>query len=574
MKKLIGIVIVLMIEIGLLHAQSNDFVQAFDSMHQTFSVNYPMGKWKGIDWEALNNTIRPKIVNAEIANDSIAFYIALQEYASSIHDGHVNIRHGWANIRSEARYRQIGGSYGFVVAGLDDDRIVARLVNEGSPAALAGMKFGAEILEVNDNPVHAVLDTISVHWAELIPATQEFKRLNQYRFLGRAPVGNTLKVKFLNRGASLPVTATLTAVDDNYATYDQTTQSPAESIEGITTDVLAGGYGYIKLNTVYGDSAGIKMIYTDFRDAIIGFNENDAPGLILDMRINTGGYDALAAALAGFFYSDTTFYESQSWYNPDCDSLQMWPLPLEHWNPQTLQFQINPNYPVGTLYTEPQGVLFSKPVMVLVGPRNISSGEGIPMMLQKLPNCKSVGFHSTNGSFAMVERTHYFFPSPDDLYLRYPYGVSYDQNHSIQLDSDSAMIGGVSPDIRVPLNDVVIDLLYIDSMDVELNYALEMLHSITGIETNFIGNNNVILEQNYPNPFSIYTSISYELPDEMFVKLTVYDIYGRNVATLIHSMQEAGSHSVQFNATGIKPGIYFYQLSAGDNVMTKKCLIK
>jgi carboxyl-terminal processing protease len=554
-------------------AQPNGFVHAYDSMHQTFSAYYPMGVWKGIDWNALNASIRPKIENAAVSSDTIMFYTALQQYATSIHDGHVNIRHGWADIRAAAIYEQIGGSYGFVVTGLDDGRIVARLIEPDSPADNAGMQFGAEILEVNDSPVLSVLDTVSVLWAEVIPATTEAKKLNQYRFLGRAHLGESIKIKFQNRDASEPSTVTLVAVDDAYSTYHQTSIIPVfDSLTSVSSMLIdPGGYGYIKITSVYGEAEEIVQLYTDFRDAIVGFNNADVPGLILDIRSNMGGYDALAAALSGFFYNEIAFYEYQSWYNPESDTLEIWPLPIEHFNPATLEFYINPDYPIGALYTEPQGVYFDKPVIVLVGPRNISSGEGIPMMLQKLPNCKVVSFYGSNGSFAMVDRVHYFFPPPQDVYLRYPYGVSLNENFVIQLDSDSTMTGGVIPDIRVPVNDTVINQLYIDSLDVELLYAMKMLHTILGTEELAEPGLFAVLEQNVPNPFNTQTEITYTLSETTFVKLEVFDLSGRSLTTLVESKQPAGSHSVPFRAPNLKKGMYLYRLVAGNSVITRKC---
>ena len=575
MKKLLLVVIAFIVGSGFLSAQTNGFVHAFDSMHQTFSKYYPMGKWKRIDWAGLNALTRPRIVDAGAAGDTIAFYTALQEYVTSIHDGHTNIRHGWANIRPAAMYRQIGGSYGFAAIGLDDGRIVARLVALGSPAGNAGMEFGAEILEINDSPVHAVLDTIPVLWAEIVPATMESKKLNQYRFLGRAPIGKILKIKFLNRGASLPVTAMLSAVDDNYATYNQTTLTPIEPEPTVRVKVLDGGYGYIKLTSVYGDSIALKNLYIEFRNAINTFISSNAPGLVIDLRVNMGGHDAIAAALSGFFYDATTLYEYQAWYDLEHDSIEIWPLQIEHFNPNTLAFYINPAYPAGTIYVEPQGAHFSKPVMVLVGPRNISSGEGLPMMLKKLPGCKILSFYGSNGSFALVERTHYFFPPPDDFYLRYPYGMSLDQNFIVQLDSDSVMAGGVIPDIRVPLNDTVINQLFIDSIDVEVNYAIKMLNSLLGTENqHVVAGSGLILEQNSPNPFSKSTTISYQLPNDAFVTLGIYDVCGRNLATLVNSKQTTGRYAVRFNAENIKPGVYLYRLSAGNSMITQKCLIE
>jgi carboxyl-terminal processing protease len=375
MRKFILLIIMLIYSVFDLFSQSNGFIAAYDSMHQRVSVWYAFGEWKAVDWNMMNNRIRPKIVNAGLASDTNAFYLALKKYVASIPDGHVSIRGaGWDGHKDFARYQQIGGSYGFALTGLDDGRVVVRLVNPGSPSALAGVTFGAELLEVNDHPVNAVLDTISVFWAEANPATLESKRLNQFRFIGRAPVGKTMKVKFLNRGNSIPVTATLNAVDDNYATFDQTSLLPIDPGPTISYSILQpSGYGYIKLTSEPSDSAAMAQAYTGFRQALNSFITVGARGMILDMRINTGGEDLLSAALAGFFTRDTTLYEYRSFYNPLSGQFELWPLPLPHFNPKTLGTYINPKYPNGAQYTEPQGTLFSKPVMIMVGPRNISS---------------------------------------------------------------------------------------------------------------------------------------------------------------------------------------------------------
>lgn len=572
-KKTITLVSLLLLLINNSPAQTNGFVQAFDSMHQVFSVYYPMGRWKAIDWDSLNEVIRPKVISAAATGDSIAFYIEMASYIDAIHDGHTNVRHGWNAIRAAARFKEIGGSYGFTVIETDDSRILVRLVNDGSPAKLAGIHFGAEVQEINNQPIRGVLDTVSTRWADLVPATREFKKMNQNRLIGRAPVGTNMKVKFINRGSSTPIIAVLKAVDDGYATFDQTSLFPSEPAPEVTSAVLEGGYGYIKVNSLYGDEATVVKIYTAFRDALGGFIANDAPGLILDFRINTGGYDALAAAIAGFFYDQNSLYEKQSWYNPDTDSLEKWPLRIPHFNPQTMEFDTNAQYAPGILYTEPQGMLFNKPVMVLVGPRSISSGEGIPMMLHKLPNCKTIGFHGTNGSFALVERAHYFFPPPSDFYVRYPYGVSMNENDLIQLDSDSTMTGGVSPDIRVPVNDTVINQLYIDSLDVELLYALKILKATAGLEIPPESGKEFFLEAISPNPLSQPTTINYHLQYPGLVDLSVFDTFSRKVMTLLQDKMPSGRHSIKFNATSFPPGIYFIKLSTNSGAITQKCIV-
>ncbi len=81
------------------------------------------------------------------------------------------------------------------------------------------------------------------------------------------------------------------------------------------------------------------------------------------------------------------------------------------------------------------------------------------------------------------------------------------------------------------------------------------------------------LEQNYPNPFNPSTAISYQLPAKSFVTLKVYDMLGREVATLVNGFAQAGSHSVRFDAGGLASGVYFTRLQAGRFVQVRKMLL-
>lgn len=78
------------------------------------------------------------------------------------------------------------------------------------------------------------------------------------------------------------------------------------------------------------------------------------------------------------------------------------------------------------------------------------------------------------------------------------------------------------------------------------------------------------LNQNYPNPFNPTTTIEFALPKSGEVNLVVYDILGRVVKELVSGVFEAGNHKVNFNATNLASGIYFYKLKAGDFVSVKK----
>lgn len=81
------------------------------------------------------------------------------------------------------------------------------------------------------------------------------------------------------------------------------------------------------------------------------------------------------------------------------------------------------------------------------------------------------------------------------------------------------------------------------------------------------------LKQNYPNPFNPTTNIEFQLANREFVSLKVFDVLGREVATLVDEVKNSGGHSVQFDASGFSSGVYYYRLQAGDYFATKKMLL-
>lgn len=85
----------------------------------------------------------------------------------------------------------------------------------------------------------------------------------------------------------------------------------------------------------------------------------------------------------------------------------------------------------------------------------------------------------------------------------------------------------------------------------------------------------LIIEQNYPNPFNPSTRISYTLPESGRITLKVFDLLGKEVASLLDEYQEAGDHDIEFNTRiyNIPSGIYFYRLQTGKLVQTRKMLL-
>ena len=141
----------------------------------------------------------------------------------------------------------------------------------------------------------------------------------------------------------------------------------------------------------------------------------------------------------------------------------------------------------------------------------------------------------------------------------------------------------------VSISDSILHLVWRDERDgnTEIYYKRYPNANVTGIENiNAVLTNGFNLEQNYPNPFNPRTKISYSIPTSpslplltkervgvRFVTLKVYDILGKEVVVLVNEEQPAGVYELNWNAANLPSGIYFYQLTAGDFIQTKKMIL-
>lgn len=102
---------------------------------------------------------------------------------------------------------------------------------------------------------------------------------------------------------------------------------------------------------------------------------------------------------------------------------------------------------------------------------------------------------------------------------------------------------------------------------------LELIYPSSVINEDTKAPNEFALEQNYPNPFNPSTKIYYTIGSNQFVQLKIYDLLGKEIATLVNEYRDAGSYNINFDASNLTSGIYLYKLQAGDFVQTKKMLL-
>lgn len=106
-----------------------------------------------------------------------------------------------------------------------------------------------------------------------------------------------------------------------------------------------------------------------------------------------------------------------------------------------------------------------------------------------------------------------------------------------------------------------------------LYYTVGCTGAFTGIANQNSTPKVYKLEQNYPNPFNPSTTIRYSIPKNGFVNLKVYDVTGKEVATLVNEVKTPGNYIVDFDASFLSSGIYFYKIAAGDFSSVKKMIL-
>jgi hypothetical protein len=100
-----------------------------------------------------------------------------------------------------------------------------------------------------------------------------------------------------------------------------------------------------------------------------------------------------------------------------------------------------------------------------------------------------------------------------------------------------------------------------------------MTRTVTAIGTQQAGPSKFALAQNYPNPFNPTTNIQYTLKSTGNVSLKVYDVVGRQVASLVDGIQNAGNHEVKFLASDLASGVYFYRLVSPSGTLVMKMML-
>lgn len=412
------------------------YSDAFDKMVEILKNEYAFNgiAGKAPDWDALYAQISPMVQAAEDNNDPQGFYEAMRDFSRAFKDGHVGLDAG--NYDDEDFSESTGYGYGMTLRELDDGRVVVIFLGEDSPAADAGIQVGAEISAFNGVPIS---DAISSAETFTIDSSDFAHRYQQLRYLLRTGGEDEAEFTYSNPGSSAK-TVTLTAIQETESfsrasIYYNANPDPMLPVE---FEILDSGVGYVVVNSNYDD---LGLIIKLFERALQTFEAYQVPGIIIDMRYNSGGANL---GLAGFL----TSYEIPMGQ-------------LEYYSEASGQFEAEGLPDVLIPY---QAQYRFDTMVMLVGQACFSACELEAYGFSQVPGMIVVGETPTSGTEGEVARGQFILP--EGFYMQFPTGRFTLPDGSIFLEGV-----GVPPTILVPIDETTV----FSEQDVALQTAEELI---------------------------------------------------------------------------------------------------
>lgn len=393
------------------------YAAAFDGMAEKFKNEYAFTELKKIDWDAKVAEFRPRFEEADKNKDSHAYALALRDFLWSIPDTHVGFG---TDLLDDDFSVETAGGLGFAMRETDDGKIIANFILDGGPAANAGMLWGAQIISLDGVPVSDVVEA-TVPWSSPF-SNPEIKRLQQLRYATRFKLEKgQVEVKFKNVGGS-EQTASLDVVDE-FDSFSIASFRAGESPTALPVefDVLPSGYGYIKISSFLDNDVLSILVW---ERAIKYFNDNEVPGVILDLRNNGGGSGWLADQMAAYFFDKEIVVGNTARYNKGSGEFYM--------DPGDEALMLPPR----------EDLQYSGAVVVMVGPNCASACEFFSYNMTINDRATVVGQYPSEGAGGSVED----FIVPEDITVQITIGRAVDVEGNIHLEGT-----GVVPDVRVPV---------------------------------------------------------------------------------------------------------------------------
>jgi len=400
-------------EISVNDFSKRSYTEAFEALFKKVSREYPFTQEKHLDWEELHQKYAARI--ARLSNDK-DFYRALRDFTWEIPDAHVGI-----SVNGEVFFEEYGGGFGMNLAELSDGRVIVTRVFPNGPAEKAGLQSGAEMITWDGLPVKAAIDRVMPFFGPF--STPHHKRQEQVIFLTRVPPGTRIEIRYRNPGEQEKEATLKSEVeyDSLFAALPEFSKDElALPIEGEVLD--ESGLGYLRINTFSADYSLMARLWEHFMKRLL---DDEVPGLIIDLRANSGGSGKIAFDFAGYFFEDEIPLYYSLYYNDLSGKFEKRDVPTR---------------------IEPAPLTYQGAIAVLVSPYCISACEGFAYALTQQQRAIIVGHFPTAGAFGEVGRGQYTLPG--GISMQFPTGRPETPEGQLLIEGV-----GVVPDITVPVTE-------------------------------------------------------------------------------------------------------------------------
>ena len=334
----------------------------------------------------------------------------------TIPDGHV----GTSAFDSDRFFNSTAGGLGWTLAELDDGRVIVSWLLENGPAEQAGIELGAEIVTFNKQPIADYLDTVFA-WTGPF-STSHNLRLGQLGFASRVPLEMEVQLTYKNPGQSDVSTTTVTPSTERDSLFRALVDDSLTGDElPVEYETLDSGYLYVQIfsfldNAVLTIQLWERMIETA--------RNNNAPGIIIDMRQNGGGTGFLADQMAAYFFNEALNLGNTG-----------------HYDEETGEFEFDPNL-VERFRLPPTNQRYNGPIAVLVGPNCASACEFFSYDMTRQDRAAIIGHYPTAGLGGSIEQ----FFMPDGHVVQFTGGRAVDEIGNIHIEGI-----GIVPTVDVPI---------------------------------------------------------------------------------------------------------------------------
>jgi C-terminal processing protease CtpA/Prc len=288
---------------------NQSYTTAFQNLFDFSKTNYAFNDipGKAPNWDQVYAQIEPEVKAAEANHDATAYYQALHDFALAFHDGHVGLDGG--QMAQQVLSQAISGGYGFAILETNDKKEIVVFVTSGGPAEAAGMKVGAEVTQFNGTPIQDAIGKVKPLSGPF--STDIALRYQQVRYITRAPAGTSASWSFTNPGGASQTVNLTTAQETDSFSFTSVYHGYNPNALPVEFSILPSGVGYIKMNSFDDD---LNLIIRLFQRALTTFQDNQVPGIIIDMRQNPGGSPL---GLAGFLTTNTIHEGQLEYFNPN-----------------------------------------------------------------------------------------------------------------------------------------------------------------------------------------------------------------------------------------------------------------